>query len=117
MRESTKAHNLLQPSVIILPRNCSSVPENWLILEILSFLKYGIRLGHGSGNDEYNNENDDRIKVEDMAFYGPSGNRQTIKQFVSEYEYTYSLVLYFRKPDFSKFHTSIFQMFKQNTES
>ena len=42
LRESTQSHNLLQPSVIILPRYCNSVNENWLVLEVLGFLIYGI---------------------------------------------------------------------------
>ena len=42
LRESTQSRNLLQPSVIILPRNCNTVKENWLVLQILGFLTYGI---------------------------------------------------------------------------
>ena len=99
LRESAHSHNLLQPSVIILPRYCNSVKENWLVLEVLGFLKYGI----GS-------EDTQTISLQDMTFYNSNGMKQTITQFVSDYEYTYSLVLYFRKAKNRSFYTKLFQM-------
>ena len=103
LRESAHSHNLLQPSVIILPRYCNSVKENWLVLEVLGFLKYGI----GS-------EDTQTIGLQDMTFYNSNGMKQTITQFVSDYEYTYSLVLYFRKAKNRNFYTKLFQMYPYN---
>jgi len=103
LRELTDSHNLLQPSVIILPRNCNPVKENWLVLEVLAFLKYGI-----------SPEDTRRINLEDMSFYTNNGMKQTITQFVSDYEYTYSLVLYFRKAKNRSFYTKLFKMYPYN---
>jgi len=99
LRESTQSRNLLQPSVIILPKYCNSVPENWLILQVLGFLIYGIE-----------KKDNQRITLEDMTFLDSAGNKQTITQFVTDYEYHYSLILYFRKANYGNFHTNIFQM-------
>jgi hypothetical protein len=103
LRESTHSHNLLQPSVIILPRYCNPVKENWLIFEVLGFLKYGI-----------GPEDTQRISLEDMSFYTDNGVKQSITKFVEDYEYTYSLVLYFRKAKTRSFYTKLFQMYPYN---
>jgi hypothetical protein len=105
LRESVHSHNLLQPSVIILPRNCNEPRKNWLVLEVLAFLKCGI------GPEDTQTI----ISLEDMAFYNSSGSKQTITQFVSEYEYTYSLLLYFRKPENHNFYTKSFKMSPYNS--
>ena len=99
LRESTQSHNLLQPSVIILPRYCNSVPENWLVLQVLGFLIYGIE-----------KEDNQRITLDDMTFLDCTGNKQTITQFVTDYEYHYSLILYFKKANYGNFHNKYFQM-------
>ena len=99
LRESTHSHNLLQPSVIILPRNCNSVPQNWLVLQVLGFLIYGIE-----------KKDSKRITLEDMTFLDCTGNKQTITQFITDYEYHYSLILYFKKANYGNFHTKYFQM-------
>ena len=44
LSNSTKFDNFLQHSPILLSKNCKLPPENWLILEILSYLKYRIGL-------------------------------------------------------------------------
>ncbi|MGA7977070.1 MAG: hypothetical protein WB975_07535 [Nitrososphaeraceae archaeon] len=105
LRESSHSHNLLQPSVIILPRYCNSVKENWLVLEVLGFLKYGI-----------GPEDTQTISLQDMAFYNSNGMKQTITQFVSEYVYTYSLVLYFRKAKNRSFYTKLYEMSRCSEE-
>ena len=95
-------------SVIILPRFCNSVPENWLVLQVLCFLK--CRLAPGDVQT---------ISVEDMKFLNCNGSKETISQFVREYEYHYSLILYFKKAKYSNFHSSLFQMsrYSEETES
>jgi hypothetical protein len=70
--------NFLQHSEVILPKNCRQIDENWLLFEILSFLEYGIGL-------------------KDMEIYNNLGDKQTIKQFISDYEQTLSLIPYFKK--------------------
>lgn len=99
LRESAHSHNLLQPSVIILPRYCNSVKENWLVLQVLGFLIYGIE-----------KEDSQRITLEDMTFLDCTGNKQTIRQFITDYEYHYSLILYFKKANYGNFHNKYFQM-------
>ena len=99
LRESTQSRNLLQPSVIILPKYCNSVPDNWLVLQVLGFLIYGIE-----------KKDSKRITLEDMTFLDCTGNKQTITQFITDYEYHYSLILYFKKANYGNFHTKCFQM-------
>ncbi len=106
LRESTHSHNLLQPSIIVLPKYCNSVPDNWLVLQVLSFLTHRIESGDNR-----------RISLEDMAFLNSSGSKQTMSQFVKQYEYHYSLVLYFKKVKSSNFHTSHFHMSRYNGET
>jgi hypothetical protein len=103
LQDSVHSHNLLQPSVIILPKNCSMPRENWLVLQVLAFLKCGIDV-----------EGIQSICLEDITFHNGDGIKQTISQFVSEYECTYSLVLYFRKPEFHNFYTKLFRMSLHN---
>jgi hypothetical protein len=55
----------------MLPKTCNSVPENWLVLQVLGFLTYGIE-----------KEDNKRIALEDMKFLNSSGGKQTITQFV-----------------------------------
>jgi hypothetical protein len=99
LRESTQSRNILQPSVIILPRFCNSVPENWLVLQVLGFLKCRL-----DPRDVLT------IFVEDLTIINSNGSKQTITQFVREFEYHYSLILYFRKAKYGNFHTHLFQM-------
>ena len=43
LRNPKQFHNFLQRQYIILPKNCRSIPENWLIFEVLSIMEYGTR--------------------------------------------------------------------------
>ena len=83
----------------------NSVKGNWLVLEVLGFLKYGI-----------GPEDTQTISLQDMAFYNSNGMKQTITQFVSEYVYTYSLVLYFRKDKNRSFYTKLYEMSRCSEE-
>ncbi len=79
--------------------------HNWLVLQVLGFLIYGIE-----------KKDNKRITLEDMIFLDCTGNKQTITQFVTDYEYHYSLILYFKKANYGNFHTSHFQMSRYNEE-
>lgn len=94
-----------QPSVIILPKYCNNVKENWLTLQVLGFLIYGIQ-----------KEENKRITLEDMTILDRNGSKQTITQFVTEYEYHYSLIFYFKKAKNTNFHTNLFEMSRCNEE-
>ncbi|MGA9843470.1 MAG: sugar phosphate isomerase/epimerase family protein [Nitrososphaeraceae archaeon] len=92
LKNSGKFRNFSQYSRITSPKNCRSIPENWLIFEILGLAKYGIDLDSFSGciADELNNNNNLKLLDKD-------GNRLTIKEFTIEYEKDTSLIPYFRK--------------------
>ena len=78
-----------QHSPILLSKNCNFPPEDWLIQEILSYLKY-------------------RIGLEDIGLYDKNNNKQTIKQFISDYESTISLIRYFKKANYRNYYSKIF---------
>jgi DNA polymerase elongation subunit (family B) len=103
LKNSNRFHNFQQFSRLALPKNCRSVPKNWLIFEILSLAKYGIDLDNFRGCivDELNNNNNLRLLDKD-------GNRLTVKQFITEYEKDASLILYFRQAKFKTFYSKIF---------
>ena len=100
LKNSNQFHNFQQFSRLALPKNCKSVPKNWLIFEILSLAKYGIELDNFRGciADELNNNNNLRLLDKD-------GNRLTVKQFITEYEKDASLILYFNRPNLTLFAT------------
>ena len=81
--------NFLQHSPILLSTNCKEPNENWLLVEILSYLKY-------------------RIGLEDIGLYDKNNNKQTIRQFISDYESTISLIRYFKKANYRNYYSKIF---------
>ena len=81
--------NFLQHSPILLSTNCKQPSENWLLVEILSYLKY-------------------RIGLEDIGLYDKNNNKQTIRQFISDYEITISLIRYFKKANYRNYYSKIF---------
>ena len=103
LKNSSQFRNFQQYSRITSPKNCRSVPENWLIFEILGLAKYAIDLDSFSGciADELNNSNNLKLLDKD-------GNRLTIKQFTIEYEKDTSLILYFGKGKFNNFYNKTF---------
>jgi DNA polymerase elongation subunit (family B) len=103
LKNLNRFHNFQQFSRLALPKNCRSVPKNWLIFEILSLAKYGIDLDNFRGciGDELNNNNNLRL-------LDKNGNRLTVKQFITEYEKDTSLILYFRQAEFKTFYSKIF---------
>ena len=72
-----------------MPINCSNIPEDWLIFQILSLVNC-------------------RIALTEIALFSHIGNKMTIAEFVKEYEKTDNLILYFCKPNFGSFHGKIF---------
>ncbi|MGA8915128.1 MAG: hypothetical protein WB474_03970, partial [Nitrososphaeraceae archaeon] len=81
--------DFLQCSRIILPKYYSKVPDNWLKLEILSLLKYPIRL--------------DKFQLIDQD------NKETcICQFVESYEKKLKLSGFFTNSESTKLRTEIF---------
>ena len=88
-RNPSEFRNFLQHSPILLPRNCKLPNENWLIMEILSFLESGIGQG-------------------EMEIFDKNGTKQTIKEFISEYERLVSLIPYFKKGNYRNFSSEIF---------
>ena len=103
LKNSSKFRNFSQYSRIALPKNCRSIPENWLIFEILGLAKYGTDLDNFSGRiaDELNNSNNLKLLDKD-------GNRLTIKQFITEYEKDTSLIPYFRKDKINTFYNKTY---------
>ena len=103
LKNSNQFHNFQQFSRLALPKNCRSIPKNWLIFEILSLAKYGIDLNNFRGYiaDELNNNNNLRLLDKD-------GNRLTVKQFITEYEKDASLILYFKNAKFNTICNKIF---------
>ena len=94
----TQFDNFLYHSPILLPRNCKLPAENWLILEILTFLKYRI--------DKTSN---DLIQLEDIQITTPYGTELSIKEFISKYENTSrNLIRYFKKANYRNYHNEIF---------
>ena len=86
----SQSRNLLQYSKILLPKNYMIIKKDWLKLEILGLLEYGIerdqlRLFNESCTDTY-----------------------CICQFVKEYEKTSSLSLYFSNGENGTSHNEIF---------
>jgi hypothetical protein len=88
-RNFEDSDKLLHYSAILLPRNCKSIPENWLVLEILGFLKY-------------------RISLDDIKLFDKDENKVTIAEFVSKYEETKTLTRYFSKTKLHNYTSKIF---------
>ena len=81
--------NFLPHAPLLLPKNCREVEEKWLIMEILTFLNYRIQLGN-------------------IGFESKDGVKQSIKEFISEYEEKVRLILYFKKGYFRNYSSKLF---------
>jgi hypothetical protein len=90
--------NFLQCSRFVLPKYCKNIPENWLIYEILSLAKYRINLDQFEGClADFLNQH------ENLQFLNKDGNRLTIREFISEYEKSQTLIRYFKMHKYSIF--------------
>jgi hypothetical protein len=86
---SDRMDNILQHPQLLVPKNCTNIPENWLELEIFDLIKYPSNL--------------DRFEL-----YNEQNERICICKFVKEYEKRYRLNGYFSKPTFCNYHSKIF---------
>lgn len=86
----SKSRNFLQYSEILLPKNCMNIKEEWLNLEIIALLGYGIPRDQLRLLDENGTKN------------------YCICEFVKEYEKNTSLNLYFTKSKSDSSHNKIF---------
>jgi hypothetical protein len=100
LSNSSQFDRNLHHSRLLLPKNCTNIPENWLPLEILSFLTY--RNGNGKNG---------LIKLEDIKLFDTDGSEISVNQFCQEYELYNKLGRYVYKPKISNFKTKcIFEM-------
>jgi hypothetical protein len=86
----TQSRNFLQYSKILLPKNYMKIKRDWLKLEILALLEYGIER--------------DQMRL----FNENCTGTYCICQFVKEYEKTSSLSLYFSNGENGTSHNEIF---------
>jgi hypothetical protein len=89
----------MQHSKLILPKNFTNIPENWLKLEILDLLKY-------------------RIDPPRFLILDESNNELCLWKFVEEYEKHTALIRYFFRPKFKEYRSKLFgtmKYFKQFT--
>jgi hypothetical protein len=68
--------NFLQVPRLRLSRNYKEVPEDWLILQILSLAKYRIDL------DKFKGCIADFLNQSELKFLDKDGNRLSIRQFI-----------------------------------
>jgi hypothetical protein len=125
-KESSNSPQFYTYYKINVPINYIPEPENWLILQILTFLKCGIDIGNGRYTiDNYNSaiqfldiiKNDDRIEDNNSTSTNQTSsitnrkrNKITMKQFAEKYDSaaTETLSRHFSKPIFSNYHNKIF---------
>jgi hypothetical protein len=122
-KESSNSPQFYTYYKINIPINYIPEPENWLILQILTFRKCGIDIGNGRYTiDNYNSaiqfldiiKNDDRIKSNNSTSTNDTSSRNrnkiTMRQFAEEYDSTATETLsrHFSKPIFSNYYNKIF---------
>jgi hypothetical protein len=90
---STQFDNSMQHSKLILSKNFTNIPENWLKLEILDLIKY-------------------RIDPPRFLILDENNNELCICKFVEEYEKHATLIRYFSKPKFKEYHSELFGTMK-----
>lgn len=81
--------NFLQYNRIVLPKNCTDIPDNWLKFAILELLKYPIQL-------------------EKFQLLDKNGNETCMCQFVKEYEKNLKLNGFFANVEKNDFCKQIF---------
>lgn len=81
--------NVLQHSRILLPKECTNIPDKWLELEIFDLLKYPSKL--------------DRFELYDF-----NNERVCMCRFVKGFEKDSKLSGYFSKPYFRNYYSKIF---------
>jgi len=98
--------NFLHAPRLKLSRNYKEVPEDWLILQILTLAKYRMDLDRSEGCiADLLNQSDE------LRFLDKDGNRLSIRQFISRYESNPAIsIRYIFKGDFYNFYTKHFRM-------
>jgi hypothetical protein len=98
--------NFLHVPRLKLSRDYKEVPEDWLILQILSLAKYRMDLHRSEGCiADFLNQS------EELRFLDKDGNRLSIRQFILKYESNPAIYIrYIFKSDFYNFHTKHFNM-------
>jgi hypothetical protein len=96
--------NFLRYSRITLPKNCRNIPEDWLIFEILALAKCRFNLDHFEGClADFLNQSEE-MKFIDKANKG----RMSVREFVEQYEKSFTLNRYFRRARFQSYDSNIF---------
>jgi hypothetical protein len=83
----------MEHSKLILPKNFTNIPENWLKLEILDLIKY-------------------RIDPPRFLILDENNSEQCLCKFVEEYEKHTSLIRYFSKLKFKEYSSKLFGTMK-----
>jgi hypothetical protein len=81
--------DILQHPQLLIPKNCTNIPDNWLKLEIFVLIKYPL--------------NSDKFEL-----YNEQNERICICKFVKDYEKNYRLNGYFSRPIFCNYYRKIF---------
>lgn len=89
LSNSNRMDNILQHPKLLLPKECTNIPDNWLEFEIFDLLKYPFKLD----KFELYNENNDEV---------------CICKFVKNYEKKSRLNGYFAKPILRNYYSKIF---------
>ena len=100
--------NISYIPTLILSRDYKYIPENWLILQILALAKYRINfdLAIGPFADYLNNSEGLKFLETDITLGMCSSTRLSIRDFISKYEYPWSIsIRYIFRADFYGFYS------------
>jgi hypothetical protein len=86
---SDRMDNILHHPRLLLPKECTNIPDKWLELEIFDLLKYP-------------------SKLDKFELYNEQNERTCICKFVKNYEKNSKLNGYFLKPLFCNYYSKIF---------
>ena len=93
---SERMDNILQHPVILMPKNCINIQDNWLELEIFDLLKYP-------------------FKLDKFELYNEKEERICICKFVKDYEKRCRLNGYFSKPNICNYNSKIFGIMRYSS--
>ena len=89
LSNSDRMDNILQHPQILMPKNCTNIPDNWLELEIFDLIKYP-------------------SKLDKFELYNEQNELICICRFLKGYEKKYRLNGYFSKPILCNYYSKIF---------
>ena len=93
---SDRLDNILEHPLILMPKNCNNISDNWLELEIFGLIKYP-------------------SKLDKFELYNERGEQICICRFVKDYEKKCRLNGYFSKPNICNYHNKIFGIVKYSS--